>query len=144
MSTPQLTYVSLDGASLTTEVVNSELEVQGEYPILARVDAWTKKSTQDLFSGAPISITDMQNMFYYIKSDDRIAMYINNVSMPEDNLSLFDSKIACLCQSIKINNNKHVYHQSQVWKPIGNEVKWAECSFITGTGCWVQFILDTV
>ena len=28
----------------------------------------------------------------------------------------FDSKIACLCQSIKINNNKHVYRQSQVAK----------------------------
>ena len=27
----------------------------------------------------------------------------------EDNLSPFDSKIACLCQSIEINNNKHIY-----------------------------------
>ena len=29
-------------------------------------------------------------------------------SAEEDNSSLFDSNIACLCQSIKINNN-HVY-----------------------------------
>ena len=27
----------------------------------------------------------------------------------EDNLSHFDSKIACLCQSIKIDNNKYTY-----------------------------------
>ena len=25
-----------------------------------------------------------------------------------------------------------------MWKPISSEVKWAECSFIIGTGCWVQ------
>ena len=49
---------------------------------------------------------------------------------------LFDSKIACLSQSIKINN-KHVYRQSQVRKPIVSKVKWAECSLIIGTGCWV-------
>ena len=29
-------------------------------------------------------------------------------SAEEDNLSPFDSNIACLCQTIKINNNKHV------------------------------------
>ena len=29
-------------------------------------------------------------------------------SAEEDNLSPFDSKIACLCQSIEINNNKYV------------------------------------
>ena len=28
-------------------------------------------------------------------------------SAEEDNLSPFDSKIACLCQSIEINNNKY-------------------------------------
>ena len=27
----------------------------------------------------------------------------------------------------EIKNNKHVYRQSQVRKPIGSEVKWAEC-----------------
>ena len=27
----------------------------------------------------------------------------------EDNLSPYDSKIACLCQSIEINNNKHIH-----------------------------------
>ena len=41
-------------------------------------------------------------------------------SAEEDNLSPFDSKIACLCQSIKINENKHVYHQSRVRKPTGS------------------------
>ena len=56
----------------------------------------------------------------------------------EDNLSPIDSKIACLCQGIEINNNKHVYCQSQGRKPIGSEVKWAECSLIIGTGCWIQ------
>ena len=63
-----------------------------------------------------------------------------------DNLSPFDSIIACLCQSIEINNNKHVYRQSQVWKPIGSEVEWAECLLIIGTGCRVQvfsLILDS-
>ena len=30
-------------------------------------------------------------------------------SAEEDNLSPFDSNIACLCQSIEINNNKYVY-----------------------------------
>ena len=30
-------------------------------------------------------------------------------SAEEDNLSPFDSKIACLCQSIEINNNKYLY-----------------------------------
>ena len=29
-------------------------------------------------------------------------------SADEDNLGPFDSKIDCLCQSIKINNSKHV------------------------------------
>ena len=46
----------------------------------------------------------------------------------------------------KFNNNKHVYRQSQVRKPIDSEFKWAECSLIIGTGCWVQVfssILDS-
>ena len=59
-------------------------------------------------------------------------------SAEEDNLSRFDSNIACLCQSIEINNNKHVYRQSQVRKPTGIEVEWAECLLIIGTGCRVQ------
>ena len=64
----------------------------------------------------------------------------------EDNLSPFDSNIACLCQSIENNNNKHVYRQSQVRMPNGCGVKWAECSLIIGTGCRVQvfrLILDS-
>ena len=59
-------------------------------------------------------------------------------SADEDNLSLFDSKIAYLCQSIEINNNKYVYRQSQVPMPNGSGVRWAECLLIIGTGCWVQ------
>ena len=35
-------------------------------------------------------------------------------SAEEDNLSPFDSNIACLCQSIEINNNKHVYTRAYV------------------------------
>ena len=46
-----------------------------------------------------------------------------------------DSKIACLCQSIEINNNKYVYRQSQVRMPNGSGVRWAECLLIIGTGC---------
>ena len=59
-------------------------------------------------------------------------------SAEDDNLSHFDSNIACLCQSIEINNNKHVYRQNQVRMPNGNGVEWAECSLIIGTGCRVQ------
>ena len=39
-----------------------------------------------------------------------------------------------------------MYVCSQVRKPNGSEVKWAECSLIIGTGCWVQvfsLILDS-
>ena len=67
-------------------------------------------------------------------------------SADEDNSSPFDSKIACLCHSININNNKHVCRHSQVQKPTGNGVEWAECSLIIGTGGWVQdfsLILDS-
>ena len=67
-------------------------------------------------------------------------------SAEEDNLSPSDSNIACLCQSIEINNNKHVYRQSQVRKLTGSEVEWAECLLIIGTGCRVQvfsLILDS-
>ena len=47
---------------------------------------------------------------------------------------------------IEINNNKHVYRQSQVRMPNGCGVEWAECSLIIGTGCRVQvfsLILDS-
>ena len=68
-----------------------------------------------------------------------VCMYVCILhSAEEDNSSPLDSNIARLCQSIEINNNKHVYPQSQVRKPNGSEVKWAECSLIIGTGCWVQ------
>ena len=68
------------------------------------------------------------------------------LSAEEDKLSPFDSKIACLCQSIEINNNKYVYRQSQVRMPNGSGVRWAECLLIIGTGCRVQvfsLILDS-
>ena len=58
----------------------------------------------------------------------------------------FDLNIACLCQSIEINNNKYVYRQSQVRKSTDSGVKWAECSLIIGTGCRVHvfsLILDS-
>ena len=48
------------------------------------------------------------------------------------------SKIARLCQNIEINNNKHVYRQSQGRKPTGSKVEWADCSLIIGTGYWGQ------
>ena len=40
-----------------------------------------------------------------------------------DNFSPFDSKMACLCPSIDINNKKHVYRQSQVRMPNGNWIR---------------------
>ena len=61
-------------------------------------------------------------------------------SAEEDNLSPFDSKIACLCQSIEINNGKYIYRQSQVRMPNGSGVRWAECLLIIGTGCRVQVL----
>ena len=67
-------------------------------------------------------------------------------SAEEHNLSPFDLNIACLRQSIEINNNKYVYRQSQVRKSTDSGVKWAECSRIIGTGCRVQvfsLILDS-
>ena len=45
----------------------------------------------------------------------------------EDSLSPFESKTACLCQSIEINNNKHVYRQSPVRIPTGSGVELADC-----------------
>ena len=61
-------------------------------------------------------------------------------SAEEHNLSPFDLNIACLCQSIEINNSKYVYRQSQVRKSTDSGVKWAECSLIIGTGCRVQVL----
>ena len=59
-------------------------------------------------------------------------------SAEEHNLSPFDLNIACLCQSIEINNNKYIYRQSQVRKSTDSGDKWAECSLIIGTSCRVQ------
>ena len=67
-------------------------------------------------------------------------------SAEEHNLSPFDLNIACLCQSIEINNKKYVYRQREVQKSTGSVVKWAECSLIIGTSCRVQvfsLILDS-
>ena len=66
-------------------------------------------------------------------------------SAKEGDLSPFDSKIACPCQSFHINNNKHVYRKSQVRNSTDSEVKWAERSIIIGTVYRVSFfslILD--
>ena len=59
-------------------------------------------------------------------------------SAEEHNLSPFDSNIACLCQSIEINNDKRVCRHGQVRMPNGCGVKWAECSLIIGMRCQVQ------
>ena len=56
-------------------------------------------------------------------------------SAEENKMSPFDSTIACLCQSIEINNNKHVYRQIQVRMPNGSGVERTEGSLIIGTGC---------
>ena len=67
-------------------------------------------------------------------------------SAEEDKLSLFDSNIACLCQSIEIDNSKYVYRQSQVRMPNGSGIRRVECLLIIGTGCRVQvfsLILDS-
>ena len=49
-----------------------------------------------------------------IQSAGDLVSYMSQLRMlhsaKEDNLSLFDSKIACLCQSIKINNNTHILY----------------------------------
>ena len=39
-----------------------------------------------------------------------------------------------VCMFLRI----HVYRQSQMRKPTGSGVEWAECSLIIGTGCRVQ------
>ena len=59
-------------------------------------------------------------------------------SAEEHNLSPFDLNIACLCQSIEVNNNKYVYRQIQARKSTDSGAKWAECSLTIGTGCRVQ------
>ena len=65
-------------------------------------------------------------------------------SAEEHNLSPFDLNIACLYQSIEINNNKYVYSQSQVRKSTESGVKWAECLLIIGTGCRVQVFFSLI
>ena len=66
------------------------------------------------------------------------------LSAEEHNLAPFDLNIACLCQSIEINNNKYVYRQNQVRKSTDSGVKWAECSLIIGTGCRVQVFCSLI
>ena len=65
-------------------------------------------------------------------------------SAEEDNLSHIESKTACLCQSIEINNNKYVHRQSQVRMPNGSGIEWAEYSLVIGTGCWGQFFFSLI
>ena len=64
-------------------------------------------------------------------------------SAEEDNLSPFDSKIACMCESIKINN-KQLNRQGQVRKTTGSGVEWAEYSLIIRPGCPVQVFSLTI
>ena len=73
-------------------------------------------------------------------SASRLGFRVGRIlhSAEEHNLSPFDSKIGCLCESIEINNYKYVYRQSQVWMPNGSGVSWAECLLIIGMGCGVQ------
>ena len=73
-------------------------------------------------------------------------IYKNILNKHNTKTAQISLKIACLCHSIKINNNKHVYRQSRVQKTTGSAVEWAECSLIIGTGYWVQvfsFIFDS-
>ena len=73
-----------------------------------------------------------------------VCMCVCVCSEEEDNLSPFDSKIACLWQSIEITNNKHVYRQSPVRMPNVSGVEWAECSLIIGTDCRVQVFFSLI
>ena len=51
-------------------------------------------------------------------------------SAEEHNLSPFDLNIACLCQSIEINNNKYVFRNSNIGRVIGvaflTQFQWRE------------------
>ena len=58
-------------------------------------------------------------------------------SKEEDNLPLFHSRF-CLFHIFEIDNNKHVYRQSQVRKPTSSGVEWDECSLIIGMGYWIK------
>ena len=65
-------------------------------------------------------------------------MIIRTILFSARQLVSFWLKNAFLFQSIEINNNKHVYRQSQARKETGSGVEWAECSLITGMGYWIQ------
>ena len=56
-------------------------------------------------------------------------------SAEEDNLSPFDSKIACLCQSIEINNNKHIY-KMQV-------ISILNCNYFLASFQGIKFCFDS-
>ena len=55
----------------------------------------------------------------YVWMDGWMYAWMDGWMEVEDKLSPFDSNIACLCQSIEINNNKYVYRQCQVRIPNG-------------------------
>ena len=50
------------------------------------------------------------------------------------------------CHTGSINSSPpsaaYMHRQSQVRKPTGSGVEWAECSLIIGTGCRVQVLLE--
>ena len=89
---------------------------------------WIKKTEWTLFFGKAMYIA---GLWVGIQSACDLVSQTSQLrilhSATTDNLSPFDSKIGCICQSIKINYNKHVYHQRQVRKPINSEVKWDKC-----------------
>ena len=96
-----------------------------------------------LSSGFSLILDSSVGLLVGIQSaGDSVSKTLDQIlhSAEEDKLSPLDLKIACLFQSTEINNNKHVYRQSQVRKPNGSGVEWAECLLIIGTGCWVQSI----
>ena len=56
------------------------------------------------------------------------------VCMTKTRLLSIRKSIACATASWLTTTSMYIYRQSQVRKPRGSEVKWAECSFIIGMG----------
>ena len=80
---------------------------------------------------------------HYGVSNHRHFDYCSPASSPDQRQrKIYIRTLQALCNENPhtIHNNKHVYHQSQVRKPTGCGVEWAECSLITGMGCRVQVL----
>ena len=54
------------------------------------------------------------------------------------NICESDQLISNIVTCMRTLSYVYVYRQSQVRKPTGSEVEWAECLLIIGTGCRVQ------